>query len=127
MRNEDNPLNLSPKGCDRVLTYFWWDNFDCVKEIANGSIHTCHGVAYQQESSASIQRLDQAQVQNSKKRTIPMVDDELPKVTIVPKKEPPKLDAIIDSSFDSSASERIITLWETLRRVKHRCNTSRCL
>ena len=116
MRYENHPLNLSPKGCDRVLTFFWWDNFDCLKEIASGSIHTCHGVAFQQESSASMQRVEQTQVQNSQRRTVLLADNELPKVTIVPRKEPPKLDAIIDSSYDSNASERILVVRKTLRR-----------
>ena len=34
----------------KVLTYFWWDNFDIKKDNALGSLHTAHGVAYQKES-----------------------------------------------------------------------------
>ena len=50
-RSPQHPLPLVPasdKG--KVLTYFWGDNFDIKKDNAQGSLHTTHGVAYQDES-----------------------------------------------------------------------------
>ena len=36
-----------------VLTYFWWHSFDCRKENLKGSIHTTHGIAFQEKSELS--------------------------------------------------------------------------
>ena len=50
--NQEFPLPLIPKDeSSKVLVHFWWDNFDSVKENKEGSIHTCHGVAYTEQSS----------------------------------------------------------------------------
>ena len=46
-----NPLPLKPYQLGKhVLTYFWWDNFGCKKENLKGSIHTTHGIAFQEKS-----------------------------------------------------------------------------
>ena len=46
-----NPLPLKPyQPGKHVLTYFWWDNFGCKKENLKGSIHTTHGIAFQEKS-----------------------------------------------------------------------------
>ena len=52
MRLRNFPLGLVPASqTSSVLTFFWWDNFDCKKETIEGSIHTCHGVAFQENSN----------------------------------------------------------------------------
>eukprot|EP00112_Aurelia_sp_Birch-Aquarium-sp1_P007111 Seg1776.3 transcript_id=Seg1776.3/GoldUCD/mRNA.D3Y31 product="hypothetical protein" protein_id=Seg1776.3/GoldUCD/D3Y31 len=54
MRSRNYPLPLLPATPESsVLAFFWWDNFNCKKESLAGSIHTCHGIAFQEESDQS--------------------------------------------------------------------------
>ena len=58
---QKNPLSLKPDQPGKhVLTYFWWDNFHCKKENLKGSIHTTHGIAFQEKSehSASVRSVN---------------------------------------------------------------------
>ena len=65
------PLLLMPIDQEsKVQTIFWWDNFDCKKETKEGSVHTCHGIAIQEESSQSVERNESSEVPKSKKRTV---------------------------------------------------------
>ena len=58
-----NPLPLIPADPNfKAKTFFWWDNFDCKKETKEVSIHTCHGVAFQEESEQTIERNESLQV-----------------------------------------------------------------
>ena len=51
LRSLQHPVPLVPASdTGKVLTYFWWDNFGIKKDNAQGSLHTTHGVAYQEES-----------------------------------------------------------------------------
>ena len=55
LRSLENPLPLLPAhDGDRVLIFFWWDNFDAKKANMQGSIHTTHGIAYQEESTNTV-------------------------------------------------------------------------
>ena len=48
------PLPLMPIDQEsKVQTIFWWDNFSCKKETKEGSVHNCHVIAFQDESSQS--------------------------------------------------------------------------
>ena len=47
------PLTTS-SASDTVPAYFWWDNFDCMKENNVGSIHTTHGIAFQERNSQRV-------------------------------------------------------------------------
>ena len=79
MRSLQHPLPLLPAdSTGKVNTFFWWDNFDCNKETIEGNVHTCHGVAFQEESDKSIERNLVSQVPKSKKRTISVVPVDLP-------------------------------------------------
>eukprot|EP00794_Sanderia_malayensis_P011485 gene11485-12682_t len=54
MRQQNYPLPLLPADpTSSVLTFFWWDNFDCKKETIHGGFHTCHGIAFQEKSDGS--------------------------------------------------------------------------
>ena len=54
LSQQKNPLSLKPDQPGKhVLTYFWWDNFDCEKENLKGSIHATHGIAFQEKSESS--------------------------------------------------------------------------
>ena len=44
---QKNPLPLkSDQPGKHILTYFWWDNFDCKKENLKRSVHTTHGLRF---------------------------------------------------------------------------------
>ena len=50
MRSMQYPLPIIPNDPGSTLsTILPWDNFDCNKETKEGSVHTCHGVAFQEE------------------------------------------------------------------------------
>jgi hypothetical protein len=68
LRSLDNPLPLAPGNeDDRVLTFFWWDNFDVKKENIHGSLHTTHGIAYQEKSPDNIQANTNLTIEKSKR------------------------------------------------------------
>ena len=61
MRQQNYPLPLLPANpASSVLTFFWWDNFDCKKETIHCGIHTCHGIAFQEKSDGSKLRAELA-------------------------------------------------------------------
>ena len=51
----------------KVQTIVWSDNFDCEKETKEESVHTCHGIEFQEESSQSVERDESSEVSRSKK------------------------------------------------------------
>ena len=72
LRSLENPLPLLPADDgDHVLTFFWWDNFDAKKENMQGSIHTTHGIAYQEESTNTVRASLDITIQESKSDTYP--------------------------------------------------------
>ena len=103
------PLPLIPSEIgNKVQTIFWWDNFDCKKESKEGSIHTCHGVAFQEESSQSTEREDVAEVPRSKKRTVSVVPIDLSRRKVIPHKEPKSFNDMICSDYNDKNPNRII-------------------
>ena len=89
MRNNRYPLPLIPKSpFASVLTFFWWDNYDSKKENMEGGIHTCHGIAFQEESKDSILRPENEfkKLTTSGKKTVKVVAKEFPKVSMKPHK-----------------------------------------
>ena len=45
------PLPLKPDQPGKHFkTFIWWEKFDCKKEKLKGSIHTIHGLAFQEKS-----------------------------------------------------------------------------
>lgn len=78
-------LPLTPSSaCDTIQTYFWWDNFDCMKENNVGSIHTTHGIAFQLRDSQPT-----PEIQPSQRRTIERTVAVLPQRKINPHRNPP--------------------------------------
>ena len=87
MSSLQHPLPLIPvDSTSKVKIFFWWDNFDCNKETIEGSVHTCHGVAFQEESAESMERNQVFEVPESKTRTISVVPIDLPKRKVTPRK-----------------------------------------
>ena len=67
------PLPLIPKDeYSKVLLRLWFDNFDVNKENKEGSIHTCHGVAYTESSSQTLERTSEIQMPKSSRRSLGM-------------------------------------------------------
>ena len=61
------------------------------KETKEGSVHTCHGVAFQEDSDGCMKRDETLEVPVSKKRTISVVPQFPRKVKEIPHKEPPTI------------------------------------
>eukprot|EP00112_Aurelia_sp_Birch-Aquarium-sp1_P020544 Seg5318.1 transcript_id=Seg5318.1/GoldUCD/mRNA.D3Y31 product="hypothetical protein" protein_id=Seg5318.1/GoldUCD/D3Y31 len=83
MASRNYPLPLVPASqSSSVLTFFWWHNFDCKKETMEGSIHTCHGIAFQEQSKDSVSRDDlELYIPDSGRKTVEVLEHELPKVS----------------------------------------------
>lgn len=118
MRSLQHPLPLLPAdSTSKVNTFFWWDNFDCNKETIEGSVHTCHGVAFQEESDKSIERNLVFQVPKSKKRTISVVPVDLPRRKVIPHEEPASFHGPSIYEYDDTDAWRILLCWNLLRRA----------
>ena len=112
------PLPLMPIDQEsKVQTIFWWDNFDCKKETKDGSLHTCHGIAFQEESSQSVKRDESSAVPRSKKRTVSVASLNLPQRKIFPHKEPAQFQSLCLYEFDDLGACRILLCWERQRQV----------
>ncbi len=118
MASRNYPLPLIPASENSsVLTFFWWDNFDCKKETMEGSIHTCHGIAFQEQSADSIIRDDlQLSILDSGCKTVKVQEQELRKVSIQPHKEPVLLASPPhERQKYEDKSARMLFLWKLLR------------
>ena len=85
-------LPIQPKDPSSTApTVFWFDNFDSFVDnnTGAGSIHNTPGVAFQEETSATMRRPD-ASIQKSKKRSLSDLEEapatKIPKIN--PKKNP---------------------------------------
>ena len=86
----EKPLPLEPVTAeDVVLTYSWYDNFDTTKENKKGSIHTTHGIAFQEPSSGA-KPIDKAHltVERSGRKSLTSHIEELPTPVVDPHKPP---------------------------------------
>ena len=90
---QTQPLPLKPDlpPGKHVLTYFWWVNFDCKKESLKGSIHTTHGIAFQEKSGnlTSVRSVHSITPSGQKSPTVKT--HKLPLVKINLKSPPPKI------------------------------------
>ena len=87
---DSQPLPVQPIDPEKIaLTYFWWDNFGCTKENLKGSIHTTHGVAFQEVSVGTKFTAERAFLEMpSGRRSLKVIGCDLPKVRINPLKPP---------------------------------------
>eukprot|EP00794_Sanderia_malayensis_P013132 gene13132-14483_t len=112
-----HPLPLIPvDAAGKAPTIFWWDNFDCKTETKEGSIHTCHGVAFQEESDRCTERDETLEVPVSKKRTVSVEAQELKRVKVIPHKEPLPFDSIPTNTNNDESASQILLCWKVLRR-----------
>ena len=112
------PLPLMPidQG-SKVETIFWWDNFDCKKETKEGSVHICHGIVFQEESSQSAERDKSSEVPRSKKITVSVAPLNLPQRQIFSHKEPAQFQSLCPYEFDDLGACRILLCWKLQRQV----------
>ena len=97
-----------------MSTILWWDNFDCSKETKEGSIHTCHGVALQEESEQTLCRDEAIEMVRSKKRTVSVLPHVLSRGEITPQKEPGLFSGNATFTYDSTLANRVLLSWKLL-------------
>lgn len=109
------PLTPSSAG-GTVPTYFWWDNFDCMKENNEGSVHTTHGIAFQERDSQGMPHLT-PEIQPSRRRTVEKTATVLPQKKINPHTNPPgfSLTTIFEGDHDVTSSTEVF-MWKLLRQ-----------
>jgi hypothetical protein len=118
IKSQEQPLPLIPKdSASKVQTFFWWDNFDCNKETIERSIHTCHRVAFQEQSDESKERNQVLQVPKSNKRTISVVPVDLSNRKITPHREPKSFSGTSTFEYNASDAVRILMCWNLLRQT----------
>ena len=111
------PLPLVPKDeYSSVLLRLWYDNFDVNKENKEGSIHTCHGVAYTESSPDTEQRNVNIQLPKSSRRSLAREVVKLPVANIVPHRLPPLLKNAKEISYDRSYASLLPLLWKIQRQ-----------
>ena len=107
-----------------VLTFFWWDNFDCKKETTEGSIHTCHGIACQEMSDNAKPREElDTNTPISGCKTVKLANLSSPKRAIRLHKEPPSL-LLELTRHRFNCSKRMLFLWKLLRLAHSTGNQS---
>jgi len=103
-------LPLIPSSAsDTVQTFFWWDNFDCKKENAAGSIHTTHGIEFQERDTQSVLR-PTPEIQTSWRRTMEGTLAVLDQRKINPHKNPPgfsTVNTVFDGDQDEISTSRV--------------------
>ena len=87
---DSQPLPVQPIDPEKkALPHLGWDNFDCKKENIKGSIHTTHGVAFQEVSVCTKFTGERAISETpSGSRSLKVIGCDLPKVRINPLKPP---------------------------------------
>ena len=87
------PLPICPIDEEsKVLTTFWWDNFDRNIETASGaeSIHNTPGIMFQEESARTVHRNENVSIPKSKRRSVRLEDVRpIQETAIKSKKDPP--------------------------------------
>ena len=117
LRSLQHPLPLAPASdTGKVLTYFRWDNFDIKKDNAQGSLHTTHGVAYQEESVNCIKVNTETVIPKSKHRSVISQPHQLPFRKVDPRKEPALFEQLDSMDIEKLLPEKIVLLWKIMRR-----------
>ena len=114
------PLPVQPISSDKsVLTHFWWDNFDCNKDNIQGSVHTSHGVAFQEISSNTTLNNVDEEITPSGRKSLRVIGCALPPVNINPKKPPKGFEKenIDGTVINNERFSEILTLWKLSRRI----------
>ena len=111
------PLPLKPDQPGKhVLTYFWWDNFNCKKENLKGSIHTTHGIVCQEKSKHSTSVRSVNSITHSGKKSRHII---LPLVKTNPKSPLTRIpcDVVIQNEKRDGHFQQILALWKLERGI----------
>ncbi len=87
------------------------------KETKDGSVHTCHGVAFQEESEQTKERNESLEVPKSEKRTVSVLPVNLPERKILPHKEPSQFQDLSLLEYDDHGPSQMLLCWNLLRQV----------
>ena len=119
LRSLRYPLPVIPANeVVKVPTFFWWDNFDCKKGSTEGSLHTTHGIAYQEETENCIRQSTEIEVERSNRRSVAVEPMQLEKRKIVPHKNPSLFAEQPESmEFNTDYADKILLLWKLMRRI----------
>eukprot|EP00794_Sanderia_malayensis_P001580 gene1580-1745_t len=118
LRSLERPLPLLPANeLDQVITFFWWDNFDCKKENTVGSLHATHGVAYQEASATSIEQSCSFQIEKSNRRSVTVSRLDLDKRKITRHRNPNLFDGSPAMEIENNNADKLLLLWQLMRRV----------
>ena len=92
LSQQKNLLSLKPDQPGKhVLTYFWWDNFDCKTENLKGSTHTTQRIAFQEKSENSASVGSVHSIIPSGKKSLKVKTHNLPLAKNNLKSPPPKI------------------------------------
>ena len=106
------PLPLVPKDeSSKLLVCFGWDNFDSLKENKDGSIHTCHGVAYTEESNETVKRNSDINMPLTKRRSVLTEKVHLPEKKFVPHKTPPLFNKENQVTYNNTYASSLTSIW----------------
>ena len=109
MRSMQYPLPIIPNDPGSTLsTVLWWDNFDCNKETKEGSIHTCHGVAFQEEFEQTSCRDEAVEVVRPKKRTVSVLPHVLPRQNLRLTRNLSFFSGNVVFTYDSTLANRLL-------------------
>ena len=118
LRALDKPLPLLPADeTSKVLRLFWWDNFDIKKENSVGSLHTTHGIAYQEKSTNNISIPVNINVEKPKRIAVSLQPLELPNRKIVPHKNTPNFEDSGCVEINQEPADKLLLLWKLMRRM----------
>ena len=118
----EKPLPLEPIDDDHcALVHFWWDNSDYKKENKQGSIHTTHGIAFQEPSPHTqvVDRLNLS-VERSGRKSITPQTSELPAPFVNPYKPPATFkssDMVLPPTNCANTAENALFLWSLQRML----------
>ena len=88
LRSLQHSLPLVPASdTGKVLTYFWWENFDINKDKEQGILHTTNGVAFHEELVNCIKVNTETVIPKSKCRSVISQPHQLPVRKVAPRKD----------------------------------------
>ena len=101
----------------KVLVRFWWDNFQSTVENKQGAVNTCHGVAYTEESSETIERNSDIEIPRTQKRSLCVTQSKLPSKNIIPYNSPTLFDDIDQGTYSDMYASTIPLIWKMQRQL----------
>ena len=115
------PLPICPTDEEsKVLTTFWWDNFDRNIETASGAgfIHNTPGIMFQEESACTVNRNENVSIPKSKRRSVRLEDVRPIHATAInPKKYPPSFadkDPVQVENHEQMYCNNLLIVWKSL-------------